>query len=109
MDIDVIIITSIISTNMRDVFIPLPSRRWSFQYVNSFSRIIFYPLGFSPASSKSTIRTLQKYDFYPANVGKSRYVSRAKGSGEVSYLSRNLVLFLARAALLVSWSRLAPF
>ncbi len=89
MDIDVTIITSSISTNMRDVFIPLPSHRWSLQYVDSFSHIIFYPPEFSPASSKSTIRTLQKYDFYHANVGKSWYVSRAKGLGEVSYLSRN--------------------
>ncbi len=34
MDIEVTIITSNISTNMRDVFIPLPSRRWISQYVN---------------------------------------------------------------------------
>ena len=74
MDIDATIITSSISTNMRDVFISLPSRRWISQYVKSFSRIIFYPPGSSLTSSESMIRTLQKYDSYYISVGKPRHV-----------------------------------
>ncbi len=70
MDIDVTIITSNINTNMRDVFIPLPSRRWISQYLKSSSRIIFYSPGFSLTSSESRIRTLQKYDFCSANAEK---------------------------------------
>lgn len=70
MDIDVTIITSIISTNIRDVFITLPSRRWISQYVKSSSRIIFYSLGAGRTSSESRIRTLQKYDFFSANAEK---------------------------------------
>ena len=83
MDIEVTIITSIISTNMRDVLITLPSRRWSLQYVSSSSRIIFYSPTFSLTSSKSTICTHQKYDSYLAIVGKHRYVTAAKGWGRL--------------------------
>jgi hypothetical protein len=81
MDIEVTIITSIISTNMRDVFIPLPSRRWSLQYVGSSSRIVFYPRGFSRTSSESRIRALLKYDSCPANVEKTRHALTRRGGG----------------------------
>src|SRR5215210_3571763 len=81
MDIDVTIITSSISTNIRDVFIPLLSRRWIYQYVKSSSRIIFYSPGSSLTSSESMIRTLQKYDSYYTSVGKPRYVLTVKGLG----------------------------
>ena len=83
MDIEVTIITSIISTNIRDVFIPLPSRRWSLQYVSSSSRIIFYPHGFSRTSSESRIRTLLKYESCPANVEKTRHALTRRGGGKL--------------------------
>ena len=87
MDIEVTIITSIISTNMRDVFIPLPSRRWRLQYVSFSSRIIFYPCGFSRTSSESRIRTLLKYDSCPANVEKTRHaLTEGVGGGFVPVL-----------------------
>jgi hypothetical protein len=70
MDIDVTIITSSVSMNIRDVFIPLPSRHWSLQYVSFSSRIIFYSPVLSRTSSKSTIRALLKYDFLPCERRK---------------------------------------
>jgi hypothetical protein len=89
MDIEVTIITSIISTNMRDVFIPLPSRRWSLQYVSFSSRIIFYPCGFSRTSSESRIRTLLKYDSYPAHVEKTRHALTRRGGEKLRACPRS--------------------